>query len=153
MVAKCSPQHSVTFPNQITAIINNRMIGTPDIHKVLVEASNVTISPKKHLVSHGKENSANFKQEVGELHPLESIKLHIFQLILKHRTNLPRLLRKNDQTQRRTCHRSDGLGVQRSNSVSFCPYLPNCFTILLGDVLGVQSPGLMCVTLFLVFSW
>ena len=83
------------FRHQISVIIYNQRIGTPNIHKKLVEASYLTISPKQHLLSNRKKRSAEFSQELRKLHPLERSELHILQIILHSQNNLPRLLRRN----------------------------------------------------------
>ena len=83
------------FREQITAIVNNQRIGTPNIHKKLVEASYITISSKQHLLSNRKKRFAEFSQELWKLHPLERIELYILQIILHHQNNLHRLLRRN----------------------------------------------------------
>ena len=95
----CSPDVFIKilepFGEQITAIIYNQRIGTPNIHKKLVEASYITISPKQHLLSNRKRRSAEFSQELWKMHPLERIELHILQIILHHQNNLHRLLKRN----------------------------------------------------------
>ena len=95
----CSPDVFIKilepFREQITAIIYNQRIGTPNIHKKLVEASYITFNPKQHLLSNRKRRSAEFNQELWKLHPLERIELHILQIILHHQNNLHRLLRRN----------------------------------------------------------
>ena len=83
------------FREQITASIYNQRIGTPNIHKKLVQALYITISPKQHLLSNRKKRSTAFSLKLWKLHPLERIELHILQIILHHQNNLQSLLRRN----------------------------------------------------------
>ena len=84
----CSPDVFIKilepFREQITAIINNQKIGTPNIHKKLVEASYITISPKNICYPIEKGDQLNSVKNCGNCIPwnaLNSISCKSFCII------------------------------------------------------------------------